>query len=351
MSHDPGLRPVLFYAHHQGRGHVEKAAALAARSRHPFVVATSVRDPPPGLDVLALPDDADLAARDPTAGGALHWAPLGSGGHRARLVLLADWIAAHDPALAVVDVSQEIVLWLRLLGVPVVAMRQPGTRDDAPHRTGLAVATALLAPFPLEFEDPATAPELARRTFHAGGFSRWDGMLPDRAEARERCGMGGEWRDVVVLLGAGGGGPPPEDLGDAARATPGWRWTVVGTDGPSAPGLRYVGRRDDAGSWLRAADVAVAATGHASTCDVAAAGTPLVTIPADRPFGEQEARAARLHALDLAEVAWSWPPAARWPAVLERAVRRGGGELTRVLCDGGGAARAAVWLDALADAR
>ena len=73
---------------------------------------------------------------DPTVRGLLHWAPLHHDGHAGRLAAVAAWIAHARPRAFVVDVSVEVTLLVRLLGVPPVVVAQPGDRSDAPHALG-----------------------------------------------------------------------------------------------------------------------------------------------------------------------------------------------------------------------
>jgi glycosyltransferase involved in cell wall biosynthesis len=68
-------------------------------------------------------------------------------------------------------------------------------------------------------------------------------------------------------------------------------------------------------------------------------------VMADRPFGEQRAKAAALRRTRTAVVRGDWPAAARWPAVLDEALALGDAG-ARLLCDGRGAERAAAFLDA-----
>src|SRR3712207_8569721 len=51
------------------------------------------------------------------------------------------------PDVLVVDVSVEVALLARLLGVPVVLVAQRGRRDDDPHRRAYAAAAAVAAPW------------------------------------------------------------------------------------------------------------------------------------------------------------------------------------------------------------
>jgi hypothetical protein len=76
---------------------------------------------------------------------------------------------------------------------------------------------------------------------------------------------------------------------------------------------------------------------------VAAARRPAVVVAQDRPFREQQRRAELLRSEGLVALD-RWPPAADWPALLERARAAGAGPWHR-WAPGDGAQRAAAFLD------
>ena len=98
-----------YYVHHQGEGHRQRATAIAAAYRGPMtLIGTGLGDELNGIPCLDLPDDRlaqghfdgrDGATRPPV----LHYAPLHHKGVRERVALIANWIAAAQPALMIVD--------------------------------------------------------------------------------------------------------------------------------------------------------------------------------------------------------------------------------------------------------
>jgi hypothetical protein len=303
-----------YYIHHRGAGHLQAARCIAAQ----------VRDDITGLSSLAMPGDwpgewvrlprDDTAGRpvQPTAYGRLHWAPLGDAGLRTRMAAIARWISQAGPSVLMVDVSVEVSLLARLMGVPVVAKVLPGRRDDPAHQLGYAMAETLIAPW------PASVPGLladdgvpwAGKVRHVGAFSRFDGRPPESRPARR-----GDHRQVLVLQGQGGSAITERDLRLAARRTPGWRWAALGGTGPW---------KHDPWADLCQADVVVTHAGLNTLAEVAAARKPAVVIPQARPHGEQAATARALASARLAVIAHIWPTADRWPAVLHAALRIGG---------------------------
>lgn len=318
-----------WYVHHQGAGHLHRAAAIAGVLDDDVVGLSSL----PGLGApfagwLQLADDAGASAGDVTAGGALHWAPRRHAGLRTRMAQLAAWVERERPDAVVVDVSVEVTLFLRLMGVPVLVTAMPGDRDDVAHTAGYAVADRLLAFFPADVLAPGHLAPFAGTTTHVGAVSRFDGRPP----AEPAPGT------AVLLAGSGGSAVTAEDVTGLRRATPGLRWTVLGGPG------EWVA---DPWPLVSAADVVVTHAGQNALAEVAAARRPAVVVAADRPFAEQHRTTAALDAAGIAVGLAQWPPADRWPVLLEDARTRGGRGWAR-WSPGDGAARAAAAITAVA---
>jgi hypothetical protein len=134
-----------YYAHHHGRGHVQRAACIASRLSVPMTILTSAPDTDACAGRVALARDDGPVLGDPTAGGVLHWAPQGHSGLRRRMATIAAWIEQEQPAIMVVDVSVEVAVLCRCMGVPVVVVAMPGDRTDRAHRLGYDIAAAAAA--------------------------------------------------------------------------------------------------------------------------------------------------------------------------------------------------------------
>lgn len=313
-------RPVIgWYVHHQGRGHLSRFLAIRPHLDADVVCFSTLERPdglPDGTTWIRLDRDdrpevdsaglaQDPSAAEPTAAGLLHWAPLAHHGHRSRLGRIAVEALRQHIAAFVVDVSVEVTLFVRLLGIPVVLVAQPGRRDDDAHRLGYRAATRILAPWPEGLIDEPVFPDGANVVL-TGGISRFDGR--ERPIGTARAG-------VVVLLGAGGGDVDDDQLEGLAAAVPSRLVTVLGAGR---------GWHDDVWDDLTGAGVVVAWAGQGSVADVAAAGAPAVFIPQARPFDEQRVTADALHRARLAAVEPDWPDAWDWPEVLDRAVAASG---------------------------
>jgi len=308
-----------WYVHHHGRGHLARLLAVAAHVSNDIVCFSSLPEPaglPTNCSWVVLDrDDAEepetggpLRGRDVDAGGLLHWAPALHNGHRRRLSAIAAALESRPVTAFVVDVSAEVTLFVRLLGIPTILITQPGTRNDDPHTLAFRAAHTVIAPWPGDLLRPAHLADLPH-VVYVGGISRFDGRQTERnlrsPATRPR---------VLVLGGAGGSAVTTAAVSAAAAATPEYDWSSVGLPGPDGSGWS-----DDPWDQLRAADIVVAWAGQNSIADLAAANVRAVVIPQARPFDEQEQTAQALAGSGLAVVEPSWPAADDWPGVLARA--------------------------------
>ncbi|MET0966645.1 MAG: glycosyltransferase [Nakamurella sp.] len=256
------------------------------------------------LHWVDLPMD-DGSAVDPTAHGTLHWVPRHDTGLRERMAAIAGWIDRARPDLVVVDVSVEVAMLCRLMGVPTIVVAMRGDRFDPAHRTAYDAAHALLAPWTAEFAVRVWPGPWLDKTFHAGAISRF----ADRPAGPRGPAEGSQ--HGLVLWGSGGDGVPMQQVVTAAAATPGWEWRVAGV----AP--RGTGDLWDLLQW---ADVVVSHGGQGAVAEVAAARRPAVLIAQQRPHGEQSATVAVLDEAALAVGLSDWPAPAQWPVLLRRAM-------------------------------
>ncbi|HXH79100.1 glycosyltransferase [Nocardioides sp.] len=317
-----------YYVHHVGRGHLHRAQALAVEleAHGEQVTGLSSLERPAGWpgEWVRLPRDdevPDATARDVTANGRLHWAPLRDDGLRARMAAVSAWIGLAHPDLMVVDVSVELVLLSRLHGVPTLAVVLPGRRDDPAHALGFEVADALVSFWPADVTGMTHGLSAAalERLVPVGAMSRHP-VRSDALPVRRSAGR----RRVVVLLGTGGHDVSAADIQRARRTTPGWDWTVL--DG--SPDTWVV----DPSAVLADAHVVVTHAGQNAIAETATARRPAVVIPQARPHDEQLVTATVLGSGWPAVVCATWP-ATGWPDLLDRAGALDGQHWSR-WCDG-----------------
>jgi hypothetical protein len=324
-----------WYIHHHGRGHLHRFLSVLPQLAD--VTALTSLPRPLGLveaGWIELPMDVPVAAsaaRSADAHGLLHWAPLSTSGYTERMAAVAAWIVAARPDAVVVDVSVEMALLVRLMGVAPIWVAQRGRRDDAPHQLAYAAAQTIVAPWTEATQLPSKPGGPPReRTTLVGALSRFDSLPVPAPAARP---------SVCVLLGFGGHEISVADITAAARATPAWRWDVTGVPAVvSAPNVRVHPPDCDVWVLLARATVAVSTASSNAVAEVAAARRPLICLPQQRPFDEQRDQATALQQAGLATVLERWPPAEEWPALLCAATRRDPGTWD-LLHDRGGAER------------
>jgi hypothetical protein len=312
-----------WYVHHHGRGHLARLLAVAVHVTSDIVCFSSLPEPaglPANCSWVVLdrddgeePETGDpVRARDVDAGGLLHWAPALHNGHRRRLSAIAAALESRPVTAFVVDVSAEVTLFVRLLGIPTILITQPGTRDDVPHSLAFRAAHRIIAPWPGDLLRPAHLTDLPG-VVYVGGISRFDGRPAHGAPEDGAAGPAARPK-VLVLGGAGGTTVTAAAVTAAAAATPEYAWSSVGMPGPTGSGWS-----DDPWDALRGAEIVVAWAGQNSIADLAAANVRAVVIPQARPFDEQLQTAQALSRSGLAVVEPAWPAAEDWPDVLARA--------------------------------
>jgi hypothetical protein len=261
--------------------------------------------PHPFATVLALPrDDAGARPAEPSANGALHWVPHHDDGLITRMALIAQWIDKARPAAVVVDVSVEVALFVRLLGVPVIVMAMPGERTDGPHALVHQIADHIVAAWPHELYEPEWLRAYAAKTSYVGGISRFEHhevLHPtgDRAPS------------VLVLSGTGGVDFDQATIDAAAASIPEITWKTLG--------LRGGPRTPDPWPDICAADVVITHAGQSCVADVAAARRPAIVLPQPRPFDEQHATAETLRRHRIAVATRGWPDARAWRCFIKQA--------------------------------
>lgn len=261
-------------------------------------------DPHPFAAVVKLPRDDDaLDAKEPTAHGALHWAPHHDRGLASRMDAIARWVAAAKPDAVVTDVSVEVAVFVRLLGVPVIVMALPGKRVDAPHLLVHRLADHIIATWPEELCTPAWLRPYRDKTSYVGGVSRFD----DREILPARDSEPDSPTRVLLMGGADGIGA----LSQCTPAESGMEWTTLGTSPTDWA--------DDPWPHICDADIVVTHAGQSAVADVAAAQRPAVIVPQPRPFGEQHATARVLRKYRLATATSRTPDPRAWPALLTQA--------------------------------
>jgi UDP-N-acetylglucosamine:LPS N-acetylglucosamine transferase len=212
----------------------------------------------------------------------------------------------HDtrPDAVVVDVSVEVAMFVRLLGIPLIVTALPGNRVDPAHLLVHRVADLIIAAWPGELREPRWLRPYAAKTAYVGGISRFAGRRPP--------GRPADVRRVLLLGGADGFGMDSNEIIESLAAQPDISVTALGGS---------AGWTADPWPDIAGADVVITHAGQNSIADVAAAERPAVVIPQPRPFDEQRTTAQVLRRHRLAVVSPRWPAQRDWASLVDRAGR------------------------------
>ncbi len=326
-----------YYVHHHGTGHQRRFEAIHSIIGDDLVAISQLdmTDRSPGA--VNLPSDTHgTRPVDPTADGALHWAPLDAPNAIPRFVRFSEFLDDLRPVGVVVDVSVEAALTCRLAGVPVVYVRQHGDRSDSAHQLAYRSARRLLAPWPVELEDPETPTWVVSKTDYVG-------YLADAPSPRHSS-IVADADDIVLVSGTGGGALGTHVASRVAETT-GRRVYTAGA-GSRQPGRRLrhgevidLGWTDRLAELLERGPIVVATAGNSTIALAATSGCALVTTPRSRPFDEQLAHARRLDAVGAAVCVEEPESIEDWKPYVDLAEERRGA--LRVLARPGGPTRAA----------
>jgi hypothetical protein len=329
-----------YYAHHRGAGHLNRAMSIARELSDDVTILSSSTRPAEwtggwvDLPLDHSPNDRHPSA-DASANGALHWVPLASDGLFSRMAAIAQWLRDAEPSAVVVDVSVEVALLVRLHGIPVVTMAQPGDRSDAAHTLGYRASSAIVAVWPEGVPALRVAEDIAGRIEAVGAISRIPVVAPLPREPQQ----------IAVLAGLGTRGSSALDIavGAARQALPDANWVVL--SGADSATVAHT---------LRTSSLVFAHCGENALAEIAASRVPAIIVPESRPHEEQQAMGIALgasgmpvtvvdmveHSLD-AEAAESAVQSIDWTQLVRETADLDG-EAWAAWCDGAAAARAAA---------
>lgn len=358
-------RPIGFFIHHHGSGHINRCAAITKHIHdRPVTVFCAQPERFPSLaeniELVGIPNPHGQPSRTnalhhQSASTAMDCAPLGVTALREGMGAMAQWMTAQDPALLVSDVSAEVVLLARILSIPAVKLRMHGNRCDAAHVAAYSACVGMLAPFDQRLEQADWPDRFQQKTCYSGGLIDSGTPPPSRELARQRLGIPSDKQVITAITGSGAGiGTPLAPLTVGARALPAALWLTVGNTArygheTAFSNLREVGWVDNAADYIAAADVVIATPGDTLIHEVARIGRPLVCIPEWCYYDEQVCKAEALDRLNAAAYSPTWPgsfPA--WQALIERAMNVDV-DLQRSLVNANAAATAARYLCDTAD--
>jgi hypothetical protein len=304
--------------------------AIAAELDDEVTILSSSPQPPNWLGLwISLPLDTDDLDGVPTdVAGVFHWAPVGSRGLASRMQLISQWLSDTNPSVVVVDVSVEVSTLVRLHGIPIVVIAQPGNRVDAAHTLGYRIANAVIGCWPASVSPLAADVATLDRIHSVGGISR----VSTGADERERN------HQIAVINGTGGRGESAlmQVADEARQQLADFRWVVL----ENKP-------LDEVAATLRSSAFVFAHCGQNAVAEVAATHTRAVLVPEARPFDEQHYLGRALQNAALPARVVNLGEIIRWRAVIEDLSRSNPAEW-RAWVDGHAAQRAAKVIEQIA---
>lgn len=359
-------RPFGYFVHHQGRGHAERAAAIAHAlpASRPLTLFSARDDIFPDLPdhaqivlipSLFEPSGAEIGSSDWVGTPeTLHCAPLGWPGIRHAMATMTAWFHEADPALMICDVSAEVAQLARICSVPHVKVLQHGQRSDPGHRAAYDGAAGLLAAFHADLAQPDWGEAMRAKTCFVGGLGV-ETLSVEREVARQRIGIGRDTQMILVVSGGGGGGFAQAPLGVGARTRPDAQWITIGPvqrdwHATEPANIEHRGWVDNAVDYIAAADIVISSTGNTTCQQVLEAGRPWLAVPEWRYFDEQHCKADALGAAGAACIRPHLPSSAQaWQQALDDTLRSHRPDIQRAMIESEPARIAADWLEALSE--
>lgn len=300
-----------YYVHHHGTGHMRRALAVIAHIPHRVILFASAEAPtklPSNVTFVKLDDDAIEGFEQPS-NSLLMYSPY-SPSILKRYDQILQAIIAFGIKTMYVDVSLEVALFCKTLGLTVGHNVMIGERDDSRHDFLYS-----LCDFYLSDDTPLLSSASRRHAItnltQLGGISRYPVAQPRPLQSIKNVLVTVSPKSQVSLI---------EDVQNAARHYPAIEWHVIGQAGTvsDTPNLVIHGAVDDPKTYYEQADVVIGAGGHNTIMDVASFGKPFVCIPEARPYNEQVSAANALRDNGLAVVKDGWPKADEWDEIFSQ---------------------------------
>lgn len=297
MQHlyEPNLPTVFFYVHHHGAGHITRAELLITKLQNSYNVVVLYGD----LNVKIalnkvckrsifekLPSkwagQSAVQRSYNTAFEGVEYseAPL------ERSITFNLLAQQYKPVLFISDVSAELTIMARSIGLPVLMQRHSGDISGDPTQVfAYECATKLYAPYPKQLETPHYS--YFNKTHYLGFISKYTGC-----ESATNTDFG----SCITLL--------MTDAQSAALiARTLIKYTehveVIGCQGEAIEGVTYKGKVSNIDQAI-SANVVVSSGGNNAVSQLLSLGKKLIVIPENRPYQEQDEKARMLAKNNLA---------------------------------------------------
>lgn len=276
---------IAYYAHQHGNGHSNYAQIFARHSGYKMPVFTSSKFKfDPSVEVISMP------AEDPDGTGVgadiipppdyLHYSPVGQKSIQERSALFLKEIIRRSISLVIVDLSVEIAALCRSSSIPYAYVRLPGNRNDPGHLQAFQGATFLLAYYPADLDGPDIPQWIKDKTIYTGFFSKFENVT---------ITVPVDPKVIRVFTGNGGNSNLLNSLPTLAAKFKDYTIEIYGTvsNDINHYNVKYKGIHSDPAVAMQEASLILANCGLNLTSEILSLGKSFISIPEERPYGEQ----------------------------------------------------------------
>lgn len=301
---------VGYYVHHHGTGHMRRALQVIPFIPYPVVLFSSAEQPahvPPNCTYVQLEDDS-VPGYVQAPDSLFMYTPQ-SPRVRGRFQAISNAIEAHNITSMYVDVSMEVALFCKLLGLRVGHNVMQGIRDDAAHDHLYTMLDYYISDSTTLLDSTSRRHTVVRPHF-IGGIARYGKRQPRAL---------GPVQSVTITYSPASQQLDVTNIAASAAAFPDIDWHLIGPvqAGPELPNVICHGVVDDPLDIYTQADIVVGAGGHNTIMEMASLGKRFVCIPETRPYDEQVTAAKALAAHNMALHYDAWPTITQWQQVFQ----------------------------------
>jgi len=295
MKHlnEKNLSNIFFYVHHHGAGHIARAEHFIAKLKESYSVVIIYSDLKVKIALKKISNQL-VFERLPSK-----W--LGSGYSERNYSAAFEGIEYSDaplqrsitfnllaqqyrPVLFISDVSAELTIMARSIGLPVIMQRHSGDISCDPTQVfAYECATKLYAPFPKQLEAPNY--NYINKTKYLGFISKYSNSDFQKSDDNH----------ITLLIS------DTERASCIARTLIKYtdKVEVIGCSGEPIKGVTYKGVVDNIADTI-SSSIVLSSCGNNAVSELLSLGKKLIVIPESRPYQEQDEKAHMLSKNNLA---------------------------------------------------
>ena len=308
------MASLLYYVNCNGAGHWQVAASILKHITTPAIIIAQYKP-----DHIILPARHQFIALEPIrrsddtsfASDALHIAPKYHAEYLPIIQKILDIIARHRCIYAMLDVSVEMGMLLRLCGIAYATKSMHGIRTDRGHTQYYLAADALIASYPEILEDDLTPSWVKEKTHYVGGICHIQDHPPMQIASKKPV--------ILIVKPQGSSSLNEQKIITLSNHITSHYWIGIGFSEPSSSeNCEIHGHVTNASAYMRIASIMVANAGNNSILEAGYYHIPLIVKAEPRYFDEHERKVAILKRKHYAIIVDDWPDEIeRWKRIIE----------------------------------